>query len=380
MSSVYGVMAAGQWEEVARRVGLAIELAQGCGLREASDVLALHLSPFLAMAPGTLNRIARYAGWTDDTFGDHPLTRLGAGAQHAFTALLRGDVASAHQHATEVADLPDRLGGLPYQSSAVDWTLASVALVRGDLGAAGRHVGEQDVDEPISWARLVFRARLDRLRGRPGDELLHCFEGRSRQERAIAPHTQIVERSLRAQVAWGHGDLSAAEEELRGGIEVQERLRLLPFVADVRLDLAVVLHASGRRGEAVSELDRFLGAAEAWTAPGLGLLAGPEAIPLLLRTVRERRPHQERVRWLLAILDADHRPEPVAVPTTRETLTSREVEVLRLIAAGATNTEIAEQLVISANTVKTHVRRVLAKVGAGSRAQAVVAARRLGVG
>ena len=55
-------------------------------------------------------------------------------------------------------------------------------------------------------------------------------------------------------------------------------------------------------------------------------------------------------------------------------ISTREREVLVLIARGLTNDEIAAELVVSLATVKTHVNRVLAKLGAASRAQAVVAA------
>jgi LuxR family maltose regulon positive regulatory protein len=68
-----------------------------------------------------------------------------------------------------------------------------------------------------------------------------------------------------------------------------------------------------------------------------------------------------------------------AAPGLADQLTARELDVLRLLAAGAPNPRIAEQLVVSLDTVKKHVSHLLGKLGAGNRTEAVTRARELGL-
>ncbi|MGD9892002.1 MAG: response regulator [Dehalococcoidia bacterium] len=70
---------------------------------------------------------------------------------------------------------------------------------------------------------------------------------------------------------------------------------------------------------------------------------------------------------------------PLAAPPGSEPLTERETDVLRLLARGLANKEIARELQIGEKTVKTHVSNILAKLGVQSRTQAALQAGRLGL-
>ncbi|GAB3464996.1 response regulator [Actinophytocola sediminis] len=76
---------------------------------------------------------------------------------------------------------------------------------------------------------------------------------------------------------------------------------------------------------------------------------------------------------------AQHHRASAVRETRLANLTARETEVLRLVGTGLTNAQLAERLVISEATIKTHVKRMMAKLGLTSRAQAVVVAYETGL-
>ena len=146
---------------------------------------------------------------------------------------------------------------------------------------------------------------------------------------------------------------------------------------------AVAFQALGERARAVELLDGALALAE---PGGFIRIFVDEGTPMarLLREALSRGVRPEYVRRLLAAFPVDE-AERAASPATRvagsrlaEPLSSRELEVLPLIAKGLTNQEIAARLYLSLHTVKAHARTIYAKLGVSSRTQAVARGRALG--
>jgi LuxR family maltose regulon positive regulatory protein len=101
----------------------------------------------------------------------------------------------------------------------------------------------------------------------------------------------------------------------------------------------------------------------------------------LLREAAARKVAPDYVKKLLRAFEPSEAPPPtptVAQPLI-EPLSDRELDVLRLLADGQTNQEIALALFISVNTVKTHLKNIYGKLGVNNRREATVQAKKLGL-
>lgn len=151
---------------------------------------------------------------------------------------------------------------------------------------------------------------------------------------------------------------------------------LFRWAITVNLLQAIVVD---RRGDAASAQALVAQAIQAAAAEGYVrafLVEGPRVVALTADLRRVAPSFVDRVRHGAETLTG-HIPSQAAALT--EPLTERETEVLQLIAGGATNREIAEQLVIAAGTVKRHTNHIYGKLQVHNRTEAVARARELGV-
>ena len=336
LSRAYAATFTGDPSAAFARTREAVALA-GSGDDAAAEVLARHLSPLLIAHEGGMDLLTEHIARTERALADRdaaptPLVRLGLLLQRACAGVLAARWDEARAAVAEAADLPERLGGLPYLRATLDWVEAAVAYARGDLALAEarcRPATATDLDRELTPLRRALLARILRLHGRTTE-----LSGLALVASGHDTLTAAAAASVRAQAALATGDPAGAAEHLS-----RAPLLLAPFLVPSHLDRAIALAAAGRRQEAVASARDVVETARRWRMPGLLAFAGDEARPLLEEV------GGPTVATALGALDVPAGPAPVPVPGGAEVLSGREVEVLRLLADGASNRAVAERLV-----------------------------------
>jgi LuxR family maltose regulon positive regulatory protein len=352
----------GQLHRAARTYQAAIDL--GARLYPASDPLAGRPVPVAGAAyigMGLLRYEWNELDAAEALFADGlRLGRQGANIEillmgpigMARLQLARGDAPAAR--ATMAAALAfARATGVPRLADWIGAEQARMALALGDLAdAAAWDQGRRlQIDAPLSYLEEIDYLALAQLRlaqGRPA-EARHLL-GRLRfLADAEGRYGSLVEiDALSALATAAVGDQLAAralllrtlarvepEGYLRGFADLGEPMRAL--LGDCRLALAPRADAASR--QALAYIDRILAIFAA----------------------------------------APSRPKAAPAPSLIEPLTPRELEVLALVAAGLSNQDIADRLIVGISTVKKHINNIYGKLDVLSRTQALKRARELGL-
>jgi LuxR family maltose regulon positive regulatory protein len=207
-------------------------------------------------------------------------------------------------------------------------------------------------------------------------------------------HTRQTETLTRARVLAAQGDLEQALAQLTVCQRAAEESGAHGTAIEIAIVSAMVRKAEGDRAGALDDLGRALVRAEPEGYVQVFVDEGPPMAALLSELLRVRQrgapaeaptgtptPSPDYVRRLLDALDrqvvedgaaARAGPSPLVEP-----LTPRETEVLQLMAAGLSNREIAEALIVAVGTVKAHLHHIYGKLAVRSRTEAAARAREL---
>jgi DNA-binding CsgD family transcriptional regulator len=306
---------------------------------------------------------ARPAGDAGGEVG--PGTRVVAdgvlGSIHGF----RGELRPARRLLASALDVAVRLDVV---SMAVD-TAAALAWVEhmdGDEAAAARHCDfllerwERSEDRHyavwgLRWASTLHGVRGDRAGAHACAEALARIASDSGHADALAALAHAL-----GETALMEGDADLAVDQLTRALELHDSLEI-PFErAQIELRAGAALAAAGDRDGALSRLDAAYRGARRLGARPLASEAA-RAIAALGESVEHRLGRR------------------AAADELGGGLSPRELEVMRLVADGHTNREIAETLVVSPRTIDMHVRNILTKLDSRSRTEAAGKAREIGL-
>ena len=195
-----------------------------------------------------------------------------------------------------------------------------------------------------------------------------------------------------ARVLLAHSDPGPALTLLERLLGAAASLGRTGSIIEIQALRALALTACGDHASALGALTEALTLARRHGYVRVFADEGPPMRALLAQLSAVRPGQQQPPRridpgYLAAVLracgQADAAPQarrPAAAPPgLAEPLTDRELEVLRLLAAGKSNQRIAHELVVALDTVKTHVTHILGKLGAANRTEAAARARQLGL-
>jgi LuxR family maltose regulon positive regulatory protein len=316
----------------------------------------------------------------------------------------QGDLVGAERHLQTAKELGER-ASLPENRHRWCTTKANLLEAQGDLDGAlemldlaeslylpgffpdVRPIPAQRPRLHIAQGRLA--EALDWAIGLDGDHGIGLADdGGERSSYLMEFNRLTLDRLLTAQQRSGEGEVSVANDEATRSADLDSLDRRLDAlvaaaggrggrVVEAHLVRALAHHAFGDHEGALEHLELSLGLG---VPVGYRRLFLDEGAPVetLLRAITQRPASPAAAHATQLLKSAE--PDPAAQPPTAgqpradEGLSERELEVLRLLATGLSGPEIAQQLFVSVNTLRTHTRHIFTKLGVNTRRAAVLRA------
>ncbi|MEJ2209843.1 MAG: LuxR C-terminal-related transcriptional regulator, partial [Anaerolineae bacterium] len=295
------------------------------------------------------------------------------------------DLDAAKQHALEGIRLSELGGFIAYQVFG-HTLLARVCEAQGDRDGALENVeraerlGQGSDYALVTALATELRVRLWLAQG----NLLAA--GRWAQERQRLPADALdaareIEQAAVARTLIAQDRFEEALDLLAGLLEAARAAGRRAHVLKVRVLQALAFQARGDEAAALSMLEHVLPLAEPEDYVRTFVDEGAPMARLLRAAVALGTAETRGIApgYVGRLLAASGQNQAAAMQTLVEPLTEREIEVLRLIAAGLSNREIAQQLVVAVSTVKSHINHLSGKLEVKNRTRAVARAQELGL-
>lgn len=373
----------GELDAAAHMLEEAVELSRLLDLLDC-ELDATSMLAFIHAVRGELKRSARLAS-SAIAFSDRDRERWGtsphlvpAHAALAICAFEWGDVVSgvaAMDAARRAADVSGDRTGRAVATAIGAWSISrarsdSAEEVRAHLGAISSPAAREP-DLPLLRAPLrVLRSKLELASGD-----LEAAEAAVRLGEDGADRGEVVVAAARVALARDEVDRAAAllQPVLDGGVPVDYgRTRVEAGVL-----LALACERSGDDERARRSIEQALDIAEPEGMRGPFLDAAPGIAGPLRLAIRRGTAHRWLVAALLSAADGTTNEAASLPHELLEPLSDREQVVLRYLPTLMSNPEIAGELFVSVNTVKTHLKSIYRKLGVSHRRDAVRRAREL---
>jgi len=294
------------------------------------------------------------------------------------------DLGAAVKHLDAMSQTAQRAA---HKANRLRWgaAMARVCEAQGDLDRAFELLDEAERHErrdPVPRVRPIpaHKARIRIAQGRADDAMAWVRAAKVSVHDDLTYLREYEHITLaRMLVARSSDEALPFLDRLRGAAQSGGRVG---SVIEVQVLQSVALHATGNSRGAVDALNQALALAEPERFLRVFLDEG-NRMRELLKIAIARGLAGDYARRVLAAFDAPKQVVAVAAAANpgikglEQPLTTREHEILRLIAAGLRNQEIADQLSISAATVKRHIANAYGKLGVGHRTEALARAAEL---
>jgi LuxR family maltose regulon positive regulatory protein len=231
---------------------------------------------------------------------------------------------------------------------------------------------------------LAGRLRYWLAQGKP-DAAARWLDAKGISVEATISPGDLAYHVLLARVLVDQGRLTMAQRQLERLAKIMEERESPRFSIELFILQALLYQATGDGSRAETTLMQALQLAEPEGYLRLFVDHGESIIPLL-EQVAGRRSAPPNLKAILSIVREEQRvtekPPPTAGRSPRtfvpfEPLKDQELQILRLMAAGLSNREIADELFLSVNTIKVYASRIYGKLGVHRRGEAVARAQEL---